>query len=485
MSLFARLSRKFGRSTAEDRRKFLQVSLGVGMASLLSNRPKFTKGLSSQPKVVVIGGGFGGLSCAFELKAAGCDVTVIEAGNRLGGRVLSFSDFVKGKNIEGGAEFIGSNHPTWVAYKEAFKLDFSDVSEEEDLDSNVVFGGELLEADEVSKLFEEMEVANSNLTEMSADILVDEPWKSPNSKSLDNRSLADWLSGLPISELGKKLVDIQYSSDNAIDNRKASLLGMLTAVKGGGGEKYWTDTEVYRCAGGNAQLATKLAEGIGADQIVMNDPVEMVDYSTSPVKIRLRSGKQLECDQVVLAVPPSTWKFIRFAPELDSAIAPQMGIATKFLVAVDSPFWQESKLSQYAWGDGALAQSWELTDGQNREHPGFGLGAFSGGPSAERSLAFERETRDAKFKEEFSKLYPGYENHVLGTRMMAWPRERLTLAGYSFPAPGEVTTVTPKIYGGLPNLHFCGEHACLKFVGYMEGALNSGVSTARKIVDGK
>jgi monoamine oxidase len=482
MSLFARLSRKFGRSTLADRREFMQISLAAGMASLLSARPGFPRGLSTQPKVVVVGGGFGGLSCAYELKSAGCAVSVIEAGNRLGGRVLSFRDFVKGKNIEGGGEFIGSNHPTWVAYKEKFGLEFIDVSEEEDLESNVVIGGKALGAEEVARLFEEMEVANASLTEMAADVLPDEPWNSPNAAALDQRSIAEWLAGLSISELGKKLVEIQYSSDNAIDNRKASLLGMLTAIQGGGGEKYWTDTEVYRCVGGNAQLATRLAEGIGADLISMNDAVEMIDYSGSPVKIRLRSGKQLECDQVVLAIPPSTWKYVRMVPELDPTINPQMGIATKYLAAVDGPFWKKAELSQYAWGDEAISQSWELTDGQNQESPGYGLGAFSGGPSAERSLGFDRETRDRRYAEEFSRLLPGFSGHVVATRMMAWPRERLTMAGYSFPAPGEVTTVTSKICKGLPNLHFCGEHACLKFVGYMEGALNSGVSVARKIV---
>ena len=42
-----------------------------------------------------------------------------------------------------------------------------------------------------------------------------------------------------------------------------SYLGMLAQVKGGGVEKYWKDSEVYRCRGGNQQLATKLVAAIG------------------------------------------------------------------------------------------------------------------------------------------------------------------------------------------------------------------------------
>jgi monoamine oxidase len=281
--------------------------------------------------------------------------------------------------------------------------------------------------------------------------------------------------------LGKKLVEIQYSSDNAMDNRRASLLAMLTAVKGGGGERYWTDTEAFRCVGGNATLAMKLAEGIGAERIVMNDPVEAIDRTSSPVTVRLRSGAVLECDLVVFALPPSVWHKVQMQPAFDPELRPQMGLATKYLVAVDEAYWRAADLSQYAWGDGAIAQTWELTDGQNRDQPGHGLVAFAGGPSAEAGLALNRETRDPRYAEEFSRLLPGFADHVVATRMMAWPRESGTMAGYSFPAPGEVTTVTPRIYEGLPKLHFCGEHACLKFVGYMEGALNSGVATARKI----
>ena len=57
-----------------------------------------------------------------------------------------------------------------------------------------------------------------------------------------------------------------------------------------------------------------------------------------------------------------------------------------------------------------------------------------------------------------------------------------SLTGYSNPAPGEVTTVGPLLYAGLEDrLHFAGEYTCYKFAGYMEGALNSGASLARRL----
>jgi monoamine oxidase len=64
---------------------------------------------------------------------------------------------------------------------------------------------------------------------------------------------------------------------------------------------------------------------------------------------------------------------------------------------------------------------------------------------------------------------------------MDWPREPWTMASYSFPGPGQVTTVGPVLRQGLGRLHFAGEHCCYKFVGYMEGALDSGVAVARRL----
>ena len=64
---------------------------------------------------------------------------------------------------------------------------------------------------------------------------------------------------------------------------------------------------------------------------------------------------------------------------------------------------------------------------------------------------------------------------------MDWQADMWTLAGYSFPAPGQITTIGPRLRKGLGRLHFAGEHCCYGFVGYMEGALNSGVTLAKRL----
>jgi monoamine oxidase len=479
MPLFSQLARRYNPVSAAERRRFLQTSLAVGAASLLSNQSFGAP--AKQRRVVVIGAGFAGLACAYELKAAGYKVTLIEARGRVGGRVLSFQDFIEGKNVEGGAELIGSNHPTWVAYAEKFGLKFLDVSEDEDLNFAVHVDGKLLDYEEAGKLYEEMDAATATLDEPAAAVDAEEPWKSPNAAELDKQNLATWIANSKASDLAKKIMSVQISSDNAVANEKASLLGMLATIKGGGLEKYWTDSEVYRCAGGNQQLAFKLAEGIGAENIRLKLAVESVTYDTEGAKVTCVDGRTLECDDIVLAIPPSTWPKIAFNPGLPENLKLQMGTATKYLTAVKSRFWLEEKVSQYSLTDGPISQTWELTDAQPNDPTTAGLIAFSGGPSAELCLKFKKEERDAKYAAEFAKVYPKFGENFIKSRMMDWPNDPFTNGGYSFPAPGQITSVGPTIYKGLGRLHFCGEHTSYKFVGYMEGGLNSGVALANRI----
>jgi monoamine oxidase len=482
-SLFARLHRQFGpRVDAATRREFLKATLLASAGLLISRNPLFADEPAKKNgiRVLVVGAGFAGLACAYELMTAGYDVTVVEARDRVSGRVLSFGDFVPGKNVEGGGELIGSNHPHWVAYKEKFGLEFLDVSDcPEGSNQPLMLGGKLLDMKEAKELYEQMEAAMNKMNDDARPINEDEPWSSPNALALDKRTTAEWVESLKLEPLCKLGVVSELEGNNGQALALQSYLGNLTQVKGGGVERYWTDSEVYRCKGGNMQLAQKLAEKIG-NRVNLSNAVAEIDGRSDRMIVRTADHSAFEVDDVVLAIPPTTWKNINFSPGLPSAISPQMGDNLKFLAALKSRFWLAKKLCPDSQSDTFISMTWEGTDGQGGDE-NAALNCFSGGPSAAKARAIPKEARDKTYAEMLEKFYPGFTENFVKSRFMSWPDDPWTLAGYSFPAPGQVTTVGPLLAKGIGRLHFAGEHACYKFVGYMEGALSSGAAVAKRI----
>jgi len=484
-SLFAVLNQRFGRPVDTlARREFLKATLATGAGLLLSSRFGFGQDAQRLPKgkrVVVIGGGFSGLAAAFELLSVGYDVIVLEARNRVGGRVLSFGDFVEGKNVEGGAELIGSNHPTWVAYAKRFGLQFLDVTKEEKgLEAPIMLGGKKLSEKDSKKLWKELEEAYSRMNADAREVDADQPWKSPNAVALDRRTAADWIASLDVSPTCKAALTSELAGNNGTITAWQSYLGNLAQVKGGGVEQYWTETEVYRCKGGNQQLAVKLAGVLGDERLRLGAPVTAVKLGEHSVAVALANGQSLEADDVIVTVPPSTWNRIAFNPPLPAALALQMGTTIKFLMAVKSRFWKHAGLAPDSITDGPVSMTWEGTDAQPGDSAA--LVAFSGGSAADQCRAWAPERRTENYLLEIERLYADIRKNFVKARFMDWPSEPLTRGGYSFPAPGQITMAGPLLREGLGGrVHFAGEHTSFAFVGYMEGGLNSGAAVAHRL----
>ncbi len=293
--------------------------------------------------------------------------------------------------------------------------------------------------------------------------------------------MADWLATAAASPQAKAAVAAQLVANNGVALPRQSLLANLAEIKGGGLDKYWTDSEVYRCRGGNQQLAAKLAEAIGADRIHLGAPVTSIVVGSRKVIVHA-GGVSYDADDVVLTVPPSVWSRILFAPALPSGLTLQMGADIKYLSTVRGRFWKDTHHSADALADGPVAMTWEATDGQTLDDVGGKavLTAFSGGPAAEQCS--KAGDPNLFIQTEIQKLYPAYARNALAFRFMNWPQDQWVKAAYSFPAPGQITAVGAQLRDGyLDRLHLAGEHTCYKFVGYMEGALNSGAALARRL----
>jgi monoamine oxidase len=475
-NLYAQLHRRYGKPDGITRRDMIQRSLAAAGALLLSDRFVSPLGAAAG-RVVVIGAGFSGLAAAYELSRAGYDVTVVEARNRVGGRVISFSDLVPGKNVEGGGELIGSNHPAWLGYAKQFKLSFLDVKEE-DAEFPIVLNGKRLSSDESEKLWEELETIFNTIVTDAAKVDADRPWTAQNAAALDKRTMASWIASLNASPLARHALDTVMIADNGVITEWQSYLGNLAMVKGGGLEKYWTESEVFRCKGGNQQLATKLAMAIGTTRVMTRMPVRSVAATDKMARVTLANGKTLEAEHVILTAPPSVWNKIAFDPVLPPILQPQMGVNVKFLMAVNGPYWRRGELAPELLSDGPISMTWHGTDGQ--KGPGDALVAFSGGPAAD--IARDWGPRRAEnYQAELEKVFKGTRAAYVKSRFMDWPADTWSKASYSFPAPGQVTAQGPTLWDGIGRLHFAGEYAAYAFMGYMEGALHSGAALAKRI----
>lgn len=478
--LYRRLRARFGdRADGPTRREMLRLTLLGATGLLLSSQ--VARAQRPPGRVLIVGAGFAGLATAHELASIGYDVRVFEARDRIGGRVRSVRNFSPGKVVEAGAELIGSNHPSWAAYKQRFNLRYLDIIDADE-DEPIVLNGKHLKPDEANALYEEMERAYTMLNRDAALVNADEPWTSPHAEQLDAATVADWIERSPLSPRGKQALHAEFMADNGVVTNRQSHLGNLTQIKGGGLESYWTETEVFRCAGGNAQLADRLRHTLLDAHVQLGAAVKQITTAGPAAAVTLADGTRIEGDEVILAVPPSVWAKIVFDPPLDARLTPlpQMGHDIKCLFRVRSRFWKTAGLSPNSLSDGPVNLTWEATNNQGGTEAV--LTAFSGGPSADICRSWSPATRVRRYVETLGLAYKGIEAQVVGPPLfMDWPSDPWTMAAYCFPAPGQVTSQGPVLRAPLGRLHFAGEHTNYAFIGYMEGALGSGIAVAKRL----
>lgn len=453
-TVFSTLARCFqGRELRLRRRDFLKLSAVALMA------PKVRA--ARKTRVVIVGAGLAGLACAYQLKRNGFDPLILEARVRVGGRVLSFFDFVPGSVIEGGGELIGANHPLWNSYAQQFGLNLVELPEPE-LPQRLFFHGQQVHSAE--QLYVEMKQVLDSLLPLAKTIDPIRPWQSPQAVRLDQQDLQQWLDSQVISPLCRRLLQSDFECNQVAPLRQQSLLGLLTAIRGGGLESYFTDSETHRCQSGNQSLAHALAHDL---QIRFNCPLQALQADDQQVRLKLSDGSTLQADHVVLAVPPTSWSKISINPPLPPQLRPQMGPALKFLCSLST----SPSLSPDTFSDDALPYTW---NGILPQAPGHALIGFCGGPQAQVQAPDYLQILEARF--------PGLTQEVVQSRLMNWSTDPWCGAGYSCAAPGQICQQGPILDQPLhQRIHIAGEHTCYAFPGFMEGALQSGHKVAARL----
>jgi monoamine oxidase len=510
-SLFAKLHRRFGQRRPGAERARIARRMVDRVPPLFPPRAADRSALPlAGARVCVVGGGFAGLAAAWTLvEQWGAAVQLFEASDRVGGRVLSRTDIAAGRVIEAGAELIGLNHPLWLYLARRLGLGMSVLTPEDDyaaagLEMTLYLDGRLVPPWEQETVYLELDALLKRMT-ADARAIPDpyRPWTAPRAAEWDAKSVQRWLDEVDPQPgpLCRAAFCTMMENDNVAPISEQSYLGLLALVAGGGFDEagdalYWTDTEVFRCDSGNQALAWRLRDEIcrasGAEGCPGNAPVTLgaqvmgIDIREDSVLVTPHGSPPVPFDYVVLAVPPSLWPTIGITPAIPGEMRMSMGPAVKYLSRLSHRFWIQEGLAPSGMSE-PLGEVWEGTDNQmSTGGQEIELSVFAGGRTAGHALQWHAMYPGRPMSEYYapliSQLYPGYPSASPEGTFVAWPVDRWTEAGYSCPKPGEVRRIGPFLEGMYARrLAFAGEHTCLAFFGYMEGALESGFAAARRI----
>jgi monoamine oxidase len=396
-------------------------------------------------RAVVVGAGLAGLAAADELARAGVEVVVLEARDRVGGRVWS-RELPNGAVVEMGAEFILPGEDVILGLVERFRLGLWDkgmrYGDREPRGVPVDRAGVTAAAVVVARALEER----------------------PEAAGI---SAAEFLQGLSIDAAAREaiLARCELSSANTADLVSAAALAHVAAVG---------DDACPSVAGGNQRIALALAAELGP-AVRLRAPVERVAWGEAGVTVAA-AGSEVDADVCVVAAPAGVLWRIAFDPPLPDRIAAAVagivyGHAAKVFVPLREPAPPSAVLSvpgRY-W-------TWTANGAEGRVQPV--VSAFVG--SAPGLEALRVTEGPETWLGSIAELRPDLALDPAGALLSTWDDDPWIAAAYSTLGPaGSAGDVLVEPIGPL---HFCGEHTAGEWASLMEGALRTGLRAARQIL---
>lgn len=422
-------------------------------------------------QVVVIGAGLAGLRCATDLVAGGRDVVVLEARDRVGGRVLSHR-FANGQWCERGAEFVCSAHTEVLGLVEQFGLSLADVVAGGDDDARLLdMGGRTSPFGLHHSLVADLERWHASLDALAERVGGDTPVSSGSAAELDALPLSSLVDAAALSLVARVVVGRQVRTEYMLGPDEVSQLmaAWNTVLHHRSGDGH----EAHRIVGGNDQLATRLAAPLG-DRVRLGSAVSIV--SPDDGEVVLRSGERITADHLVVTVPlPVLSRMWADMPEALGRVS--YGIGGKVSVQVGRRLWRDEGrdggvLTERSWGE-----LWETTDGQPGD-TGVLTALLSSHDGA--SMVSLPECAD-RIVAEMDRIFPGLAG-LAGDRVQTdWTNDPHSLGAYACFGPGQMLAAWAAMRRPHGRMLLAGEHTD-EWMGYMEGALRSGARAAAAVV---
>jgi monoamine oxidase len=484
------------------RRQVIAGGTGLALAAAMSG-PLPRALAATAPRVVIVGAGLAGLSCAYQLKQAGYRADVYEASDRVGGRCWTRrGDFADGQIAEHGGELIDQSHTEVRQLAQSLGLNLDNLlsAEPNGTEDFYYFDGQPYSfaqaTDDLKVIWQQV---HKDVSAASYPTLFNS--STERGRQLDRMSITDYIKayvpGGTSSKLGQ-LLDVAYNIEYGAECNVQSSLNMLylLAFSGQGQLRiFGPSNEKYHVRGGNDQIATGLANAL-AGQIKLGSAMTSIRRNadgTYKLSFALAGGGSTSAtaDRVVLALPFSILRTLDyskagFAPLKQTAIKELgMGTNSKLHIQFSDRYWNVIGNNGNTFADTGYQNTWEVT----RAQPGRSgiLVDYTGGLVG---ASFAPENGDAtvraqQFLNQIDPVLPGIKTgHWNGRATIDyWTGYPWTKGSYSYWKTGQYTKFAGMERAIDGACHFCGEHTSIDFQGYLNGAVETGYRAAAEVID--
>jgi monoamine oxidase len=429
-------------------------------------------------KVAVVGAGISGLQTALLLEASGCDVTVFEARDRIGGRLLTVSDAF-GPSFEAGGEWIDADQPLVHALLKKYQGRLDEAVREPAL---AIFRSETRRTDNLwPDLLLDEETVEHMARSMARELSMP-AWSNREFAKYDSVTLGSFIRQHCVSDRGYWWMTSNLRSDEGDDLQQVGLLGWLT------GYIHYVDREnlnrgesemsAYRSPLGFTELVESMANDLKGT-IILDAPLAKIRHDNTGVTLSFESTKTESFDSVIVTLPPRCLERVVFEPALSGekrcAIeACGMSRAIKIVWEFREAWWKDRGFCGRLHCDGALQQLW---DGSRGASPV--LTAYICGHRAVEWTELADPVNAGVY--ELTQYFPEARDQFVRGQMFDWINDPYSLGAFSHYAPGYTLGHAEYMVKPHGRIFFAGEHTAT-WAGFIEGALESAHRVAGEVL---